>query len=195
MLNKRKIKYLDLLELVLILISIMLVCGIFNFISNHLKINTFLNNAILLLFIVLTIFVVAIAIFQFVRMKYVAAVKTELKEDMDIYKTRIDNKLLGASTRIGYFEVEYSKKLKKIMKDYLVKTKEIEYIKKELAEKMIVLDKKNAELEVETCLIKIERLDIEHKIIYYKRIVELNDIYPGICDEQILNGIVITYNL
>ena len=189
MLNKRKIKSLDLLEVFLILILIMLVCGIFYFISNYFRIDIFLYNAIVLLLIVLTIFVSAIAMFQFVKMKYVEAVKIELKSEMDSYKAKIGNKILEMNTRIGYFEVDYSKKLKKIMKDYLIKAKEIEDIKKELAEKIIEINRKTAELEIETCLIKAEKLDIEHRIGPYKRIVELNNIYPGICNEQVMKEI------
>lgn len=189
MLSKRKIKSLESLEVFLILILIMLVCGIFYFITTYLKINIFLYNAIVLLFMVLTTFVAAIAIFQFVKIKYIEAVKVEVKEELDNYKTKIGNKIMEANTRIGYFEVDYSKKLKKVMKDYLIKAKEIEDIKKELAEKIIEINRKTAELEIETCLIKAEKLDLEQRIAPYERIVKLNDIYPGICDEQVLKEI------
>ena len=166
MLNKRKIKSLDFLEIILIQIFIMLICVIFYFISNYLQLNIFLYNSIVLLFIAITLVVAVIAIFQFVKMKYVQAVKVEVKVEMDNYKTKIDNKIIEENTRIGYFEVNYSKKLKKIMKDYLIKVKEIE-----------------------TCLIKIEKLDSEQTLPFYERIVKLNDIYPGICDEEVLKGI------
>ena len=189
MLSTRKIKSLGSIEVLLILIFIILVCGIFYFISKYLKINFFLYNVIVLLFIVLTILVAAIAIFQFVKMKYIEAVKVEVKVEMDDYKTKIGNKILEANTRIGHFEVDYSKKLKKVMKDYLIKAKEIEDIKKELAEKMIEIDRKAAELEIETCLLKIEKVDLEHRTTLYERIALLNDIYPGICDEQVLKEI------
>jgi len=189
MLNKRKIKSLDFLEIILIQIFIMLICVIFYFISNYLQLNIFLYNSIVLLFVVITLLVAVIAIFQFVKMKYVQAVKVEVKVEMDNYKTKIDNKIIEENTRIGYFEVNYSKKLKKIMKDYLIKAKEIENIKKELEEKIIEINKKTAELEIETCLIKIEKLDSEQTLPFYERIVKLNDIYPGICDEEVLKGI------
>jgi len=189
MLNKRKIKSLDFLEIILIQIFIMLICVIFYFISNYLQLNIFLYNSIVLLFIAITLVVAVIAIFQFVKMKYVQAVKVEVKVEMDNYKTKIDNKIIEENTRIGYFEVNYSKKLKKIMKDYLIKAKEIENIKKELEEKIIEINKKTAELEIETCLIKIEKLDSEQTLPFYERIVKLNDIYPGICDEEVLKGI------
>ena len=189
MLNKRKTKSLDLLEVFLILILIMLVCGIFYFISNYFSINIFLYSSIVLLFMVLTIFVAAIAIFQFVKMKYVDAVKAEVKVEMDNYKTKIGNKIVDVNTRIGYFEAEYSKKLKKVMKDYLIKAKEIEDIKKELSQKVIEIDRKTAELEIETCLNKAEKLDIGHRITPYERIIQLNNIYPGICDDTILKEI------
>jgi len=189
MLNKRKIKSLDFLEIILIQIFIMLICVIFYFISNYLQLNIFLYNSIVLLFIAITLVVAVIAIFQFVKMKYVQAVKVEVKVEMDNYKTKIDNKIIEENTRIGYFEVNYSKKLKKIMKDYLIKAKEIENIKKELEEKIIEINKKTAELEIETCLIKIEKLDSEQTLPFYERIVKLNDTYPGICDEEVLKGI------
>ena len=189
MLNKRKINSLDFLEIILIQIFIMLICVIFYFISNYLQLNFFLYNSIVLLFVVITLLIAVIAIFQFVKMKYVQAVKVEVKVEMDNYKTKIDNKIIEENTRIGYFEVNYSKKLKKIMKDYLIKAKEIENIKKELEEKIIEINKKTAELEIETCLIKIEKLDSEQTLPFYERIVKLNDIYPGICDEEVLKGI------
>ena len=195
MINKRSIKSLDLIEVVLILIAILLFCGIFNYISKQFTINILLYNVFIFLLMLLTSFVVAIAIFQLVKMKYIEVVKAELKADMDKYKTKTDNKSLVTNTKVVHFEVDYSKKLRKVTKDYLIKAKEIEYIKKELGEKLQVLDRKIAELEVETCLIKIEKLDEAHKIIYYKRLLELNDIYPGICEEEIINGIHITYNL
>jgi len=180
MLHKRKIKSLDFLEVFLVLIFIMLVSGIFYFISNFFKIDIFLYNSIILLLIVLTILVATVAIFQFVKMKYVKAVKAEMQVEMDNYKTKIGNKLIESNNRIGYFEVEYSKKLKKITKDYLIKAKEIEEIKKELAGKIMEINRKTAELEVETCLIKIEKMDLDHKIISYERILKLNIAYPGV---------------
>lgn len=189
MLNKSKIKPLNLLEIILILILIMLVSGIFYFINNYFKINIFLYNAIICSLIVLTIFVATIAIFQFVKLKYVEAVKVEVKVELDNYKTKIGNKLLEANTRIGYFEVEYSKKLKKVTRDYLIKAKEIEDIKKELSEKIMEIDRKTAELEIETCLIKVEKLDLEHRMVMYKRILKLNEIYPEICEDKILKEI------
>jgi len=189
MFNKRRIKSLDFLEVLLILIFILLLNWIFYFVSNYLRINILVYSVITISLIVLTILVAAIAIFQFVKMKYLEAVKVEVKMEIDSYKTKIDTKVSDANIRIGHFEVDYAKKLKKISRDYLIKAKEIENIKKELSEKMTEIDRKTSELEIQNCLIKIEKSDEEHKIILYERIVKLNDFYPGVCDDEILKEI------
>jgi hypothetical protein len=187
--NKRKIKSLSLLEAILILILIIMVCIIFYFISNYFDLNPFLYDSMVLLLVVLTILVAALAIFQFVKIKYVGDVKNEMKTDMDNYKEKIGDKLFEANNRIGHFEADYSKKLKKVMKDYAIKVKEVEDIKKALDKRIVEIDRKTAGLEVETLLLKVERLETEQKLPHYRRIVQLNDIYPGICDEDVLKEI------
>lgn len=186
MLNKRKMKSLDLTELVLVLICILLVVGIFNFITDHITINSFLNNAIVVLLLSLTVIFVAITVFQFIKRKYVEATKAEVNVEMQNYQTKVSNKIVEVNTRIGHFEGEYSKKLKKVTKDYLIKAKEIEDIKKELAEKIKGIDRKMAELEVQTSLIKLEKLESEPRKLLCEKILKLNDLYPGICDEETL---------
>jgi septal ring factor EnvC (AmiA/AmiB activator) len=184
-----KRKSLSLFDAILVLSIIIMVCAIFYFIGNYFEINSFLYAFMVFLLIILTSLLIAIAIFQFVKMKYVGAVKNDIKADMDNYKAKIGDKIFEVNNRIGHFEADYSKKLKKVMKDYAVKVKEVEDIKKALEKKIIEMDRRTAELEVEMLLLRVERIERDQKLPHYIRIVQLNNIYPGICDETLLKEI------
>lgn len=191
----KKIKSISLVEVFLVLFFIILVTGILYFIGNNLASNVFLYNGLVIALIIFTIIVASIATFQFIKGKYVEAVKAEVKEEIEQSRTKLGNKIAETNNRMAYFEANYSKKLKKIMKDYSVKVKEIEDIKKELNGKLGELDRKAAQLEIETCIIKAEKhkgkaeIDVEQVKTLYARIIELSERYPGICAEEILVSI------
>ena len=195
MFNNRKMKSMGFVEMFLILFFITLVTGILYFTGSSLAINAFLYNGLVIGIIILTIIVASIAVFQFIKVKYTRIVNAEVKEELNNYKIKLGNKTAETNNRIVYFEANYSKQLKKIMKEYSAKAKEIEDVKKVLNAKLIEIDRKTAELEVETCIMKIENLkcktgsDIKERKDLYHRIIELSDKYPGICTEEFLSSI------
>lgn len=195
MIYKRKIKSIGFLEAFLILFFIILVTGILYFIASSLAINAFLYNGLIIGTVILTIVVASIAIFQFIKVKYIRIFKVQLKEELDNYKIKSGIKVAETNNRIVYFEANYSKQLKKIMKDYSAKAKEIEDVKKTLNVKLIEIERKAAEFEIEICIIKVKNLkgkevnDIKERKDLYKRITEINNRYPGICKEEFLLSI------
>ena len=195
MIIKRKIKSMGFVEAFLILFFIILVTGILYFVGSSLAINAFLYNGLVIGTTILTIIVASIAVFQFIKVKYIRIVKAQIKEQLDDYKIKLGNKTSETNNRIVYFEANYSKQLKKIMKDYSAKAKEIEDVKKVLNLKLIEIDRKAAEFEVEICIIKAENLkgkedyDIKEKWDLYQRVIEINNRYPGICTEKFLSSI------
>jgi uncharacterized membrane-anchored protein YhcB (DUF1043 family) len=195
MFDKRKMKSMGFVEVFLILFFIILVTGILYFTASSLAIDALLYNGLVIGIIILTIIVASIAVFQFIKVKYTRIVITEVKEELENYKIKLGNKTTETNNRIVYFEANYSKQLKKIMKDYSVKAKEIEEVKKALNAKLVEIDRKAAELEVETCIMKVENLkgktgrDIKERKDLYHRIIVLSDRYPGICTEEFLSSI------
>lgn len=81
------------------------------------------------------------------------------------------------------------------MKDYSVKVKEIEDIKKALNSKLVEADIKSAELEMEICVMKFQNLkgksdnDVKERKDLCNRIIKLSDKYPKICTEEFLRSI------
>lgn len=195
MFNKKEIKSMGSVELFLILFFIILVTGILYFIGERLAISTFLYNGLVIGIIILTIIVASIAIFQFIKVKYTRIVKAEVMEELNNYKIKLGSKTAETNNRIVYFEANYSKQLKKIMKDYTGKVKEIEDVKKTLNVKLAEMDIKTAELEIETCIMKAENLKvnsqsyIKEKKDLYTRVIKLSDKYPGICTEEFLTSL------
>ena len=192
MFSKSKMKSLNAVDLFLLLIFIILVNGVLFFIGQSLHTNTILYTVLMLSVIVFTTLAASIAIFQFVKLKYVQSVKDSIMEDFDKYKNKLENKVIETNGRIFSFETNYSKKLKKIMRDYNIKCKEIDNIKKELDIKLIELDRKSAGLEIEFCNMKAENIKSKAEInikeikALYDRIIELNGTYPGISTEESL---------
>jgi len=194
MLNKTKMKSMGFVEIFLILFFIILVTIILYFIGSSLAINAFLYNGLIMGIIILTIIVASIAVFQFIKIKYTRIIKAEVKEDLDNYKIKLLNKTLENNNKIVYFETNYSKQLKKIMKDYSAKVKEIEDVKKELNIKLVEIYKKVTELELQTCIIKVENLkgnagNVKERKNLYNKIIELSDRCPEICTMEFLTSI------
>ncbi len=192
MLNRRKIKSMELIEVLLIFLAIILLVGILFFIGKELKINTVIYNVLVASLIFIATLIVSIVVFQFVKRKYIEALKDEIEEDFDVSRSKLEEKVLNINNRIFGFETNYSKKLKKIMKDYNIKVKEIENIKKELSIKLTEEDMKIACLEIEICKIKLannEDYDEKERESIRDRIVRINELYPSISDEKILNEV------
>ena len=118
MFQGKKMKSMGFVEIILILFFIMLVTEILYFTGKNLVINDFLYNCLVIGIIILTISVASIAVFEFIKVKYINIVKAEVKDELDNYKIKLGNKNSETNNRIVYFETNYSKQLKKIMKDY-----------------------------------------------------------------------------
>lgn len=192
MFNKNKIKFLDLIEVFLILFFIILVIGILFFIGSRLNTNYIIYNTLIVCSILLTTIVASIAVFQYVKTKYIQELKYVIMEDLDKYKDKIESKVFETNHRIFGFEKNYSKKIKKIMMDYNVKSKEIINLKKEMDIKLCELDRRAAMLEIELCSLRAENIKsevgnyISEKAALYARIIELNHIYEGISTDDFL---------
>ena len=194
MIKKSKIESINSVEGFLILIFIILILGTLFLIGAKFSENTTIYNTLVISLIFLTVLIASIGIFQFVKYKYIKALKNEILEDLDKYNNKLDNKVNETNSRIFGFETNYSKKLKKIAKEYSLKTKEINDIKKELDIKLLELDRKAAYFEIEFCTMKVENIkskgrdDVSIKEIacLYNRIIEINSIYSGISTEEFL---------
>lgn len=195
MLNKRRIKSMEAIEVFLIFIFVILLVGCLFFIGKGLSANTAIYNLLMGSIIFITTIVTSIVIFLFVKRKYIEVLKNEIEEEFDRYKSKLEDKVLTTNNRIFGFETNYSKKLKKVMKAYNIKVKEIENIKKELNDKLAEADKKAAFLEIEIYMIKAENIlskeidDSKERKAIYSRILKLNEIYPGIIDEKALTEV------
>lgn len=192
LLNRRKIKSMELIEILLIFLFVILMLGSLFFIGKELAANTTIYKILMGSIIFITTLVTSIVIFAFVKRKYIEVLKVEIEEDFDKFKIKLEDKVLTTNNRIFGFETNYSKKLKKIMKDYNIKVKEIENIKKELNTKLAETDRKAAYLEIEISKIKLENIlskeinDSKEIKAIYNRIIKLNELYPGTCDEKFL---------
>lgn len=194
MIKKSKIESINSVEGFLSLIFIILVLGTLFLIGAKFSENTIIYNTLVLSLIFLTVLIASIGIFQFVKYKYIKTLKNEIIEDLYKYNNKLDNKVNETNSRIFGFETNYSKKLKKIAKEYSLKTKEINDIKKELDIKLLELDRKAAYFEIEFCKMKVENIkskggdDVSIKEIacLYNRIIEINSIYPGISTDEFL---------
>jgi hypothetical protein len=192
--TKSTIKSINSVEGFLILIFIICISGTLILIGAKFSTNTIIYNALVLSLIFLTALVGSVGIFQFVKRKYVETLKSEIMEDLFKYIDKSDSKVNETNNRIYGFETNYSKKLKKISKDYSLKAKEISDIKKELDDKLLELDRKAAYLEIEFCNMKAENIkskgknDASKKEIacLYNRIIEINNIFPGISTDEFL---------
>jgi hypothetical protein len=194
MIRKNDIRSISSLEGFLLLLFIILVVGFLFLIGAKFSGNTMIFSFLILCLLILISLVTAIGLFQFVKYKYVEALKNEIIEDLKIYKNKADIKISETNSRIFFFEKNYSKKIMKISKDYSIKAKEINDIKKALDIKLIELDRKAASLEIEFYNMKVENLkskgddlEVNEEILHlYKRIIELNTIYPGISSDEAL---------
>ena len=194
MIQRNTIKLINSVEGFLILIFIICISGTLILIGARFSTNAIIYNTLVLSLIFLSAFIGAIGIFQFVKYKYVETVKNEIMEDLDKYINKSDSKVNETNNRIYGFETNYSKKLKKISKDYSLKTKEISDIKKELDVKLLELYRKAAYFEIEFCNIKVENIkskgkdDVSKKEIafLYNRIIEINSTFPGISTDEFI---------
>lgn len=194
MIKRSTIKSINSAEGFLILVFIILISVTLILISTRFSVNTIVYNALVLCLIFLITLVSSIGIFQFVKYKYVETVKNEIMEDLDKYINKSDSKVNETNNRIYGFETNYSKKLKKISKDYSLKAKEINDIKKELDVKLLEMYRKTAYFEVEFCNMKAENIkskgenEVSKKEIscLYNRIIEVNNIFPGVSTDEFL---------
>lgn len=186
---RNKIKSLTSVEVFLVLFFSAIVILTLIFMGNNFSKNIIVYDVFALALIFFIILIGSVAIFQFVKFKFVTQLKSEIMLDLDIYKNKLENKVVETSSRIFGFETNYSKLLRKISKDYNTKAKEIENIKKELEIKSEELDRRSAQLEIEFCEMRAEyitnkadtSLDDEKQIEgLHKRVEELKNKYPGI---------------
>jgi hypothetical protein len=195
--TKNTIKSINSVEGFLIMIFIVLIGGALILIGAKFTENNIIYNALILSLIFLTVVVGSIGVFQFVKYKYVETVKNEIMEDLDRYINKADSKVNETNNRIYSFETNYAKKLKKISKDYSIKAKEISDIKKDMDNKLLELDRKAAYFEIEFCNMKAENIKSKEldktskKEIteLYNRIIEINNMFPGISSEEFLEAI------
>lgn len=176
-------------------IFIILLIGSLFFIGKELQPNTTIYKILMGSIILITTLITSLVVFQFVKRKYIGVLKDEIEEELGKYKIKIEDKILTTNNRIFGFEKTYSKQLKKIVKDYNIKVKEIENIKRELNIKLAETDRKAAYLEIEICKVKLDNIvvgeinDSKGKKAIYNRIIKLNELYPGLCDEKFITGI------
>jgi hypothetical protein len=197
LITKNTIKSINSVEGFLILIFIILISGILILIGAKYSTNTIIYNILVLSLMLLTALVSGVGIFQYVKYKYVETIKNEIMEDLDRYINKSDSKVNETNNRIYGFETNYSKKLKKISKDYSLKAKEISDIKKELDDKLLEIDRKAAYFEIEFCNMKAENIRSKNgeqafkKEVagLYNRIIELNSLFPGISTDEFLEAI------
>ncbi|WP_461207558.1 hypothetical protein [Clostridium sp. DL1XJH146] len=195
MAGRRKLKSMELIEVLLIFLAVILLMTSLILVGKKLESNTTIYNILMVSVIFISIFVISIVIFLFVKRKFIDALKFDLEEEIDTYKSKLEEKVLITNNRIFGFETNYSKKLKKIMKDYNIKVKEIENIKKELNIKLIEEDRKLSYLEIEINKMKLHNLlseedySEEERDAICSRIMILNELYPGINDEKLLSEV------
>lgn len=191
MIKKSKIESINSIEGFLVFIFIILVLGILFLIGVKFLENTIIYNALVLSLIFFTILIASIGIFQFVKYTYIKALKNEIIDDLDKNNNKLDTKVNEISNRIFGFETSYSKKLKKITKEYFLKTKEINDIKRQLDAKLLELDRKAAYFEIQFCNMKIENIrskgeddaSIKEIACLYDRIDKISSIYPDISED------------
>ncbi|SHH33446.1 hypothetical protein [Clostridium grantii] len=199
MLNKRKRKSMNLVQTLMVFIFILFLIQGLYFIGNTIEGNSVLHNLLTGIILFMIAFFMSIVIFQFVKKNYIEEIKKELANDILKHKNSLQDKVSSTNNRIFSFEANYSKNLKKMTKEYNIKSKEIENINKELDNKLNEIDRKSAYLEIQLCILKAERIqgespeNIKEKTVIYKRIIELSEIYPDIITAEILESFI-NYN-